>query len=83
MSTHTDTLEHAYRTAEAKAQKLMADKDEAIQKVKDRYAQKLQDANVEARDAQKAWADAVAADALLDRPDGQAVAASLGLTIPG
>lgn len=77
---NTEDLEQDYLNAEAKAQKLMADKDQAIQNVKDRFNQKLQAANDEAHEAQKEWHDALAADALRDRPDGQAVAQALGLT---
>lgn len=80
--TDTNRLEQTYRDAEAKAQKLMAEKDEAVQKTRDRYASRLQEANDEAAAAQKEWLDAVAAEALLDRPDGEAVARSLGLTLP-
>jgi hypothetical protein len=78
----TADLKTAYEQAEAKAQKLMAEKDDAIDKVREKYASKLQQANQYAADAQKAWNDAVAAEALLDRPDGEAVADALGLTLP-
>lgn len=77
----TQDLEQKWRAAEARAQKLMADKDQAIQNVKAKYAEKLQAANDEAHHAQKEYLDAMAADALRDRPDGQAVAQALGLTL--
>lgn len=82
MSEHIDNLREKYEKAEADAQKIMADKDEAIQKVRDRYGERLQKANQKAADAQKEWADAEAANALLDRPDGEALAERLGLELP-
>lgn len=75
-------LQADYEKAEEHAQKIMADKDEAIQKVRDRYGERLQKANQKAADAQKEWADAEAANALLDRPDGEALAERLGLELP-
>jgi hypothetical protein len=77
-----DKLEQTWRDLEAKAQRIMADKDEAIAKVRERYADKQRQANQDAADAQKAYLDADAAAALLDRPDGADVAAALGLTLP-
>lgn len=80
--TDISKLRSDYETAEAKAQKLMADRDEALAKVRDRFDERLQDANQEAADAQKAWMDAEAASALVGRDDAETVAANLGLTLP-
>lgn len=82
MSDHTEKLRADYEQAEQKAQKIMADKDEALQKIRDRYTDKLRDANQAAADAQKTWMDAEAAEVLLDRPDGETVAKVLGLELP-
>lgn len=75
------------KSAEKAAQALMAEKDEAMQKVRDKYWKRLQDANDKAAAAQKEWMDAEAAQALMDRDelsdDGKrALADSLGLTLP-
>jgi hypothetical protein len=80
--TDTNTLKTQYEQAETDAQKLMAEKDDALEKVRTRYGKRLQDANQKAAQAQKAWSDAVAAEALLDRPNGEALAQTLGLTLP-
>jgi hypothetical protein len=40
-----DKLEQTWRDLEAKAQQIMADKDEAIAKVRERYADKQRQAN--------------------------------------
>jgi len=79
MSTHD--LQTAYEVLEAKAYKLQADRDDAIAKVREKYNQKIRDANEDTAIAQKAYLDALAADGLRDRPDGQAVAQALGLTL--
>lgn len=77
----TKDLKKAYEDAEDKAQKIMAERDEAMDKVRSRFDDRLRKANQDAADAQKAWMDAEAVEALKDRPDGEAVAASLGLKI--
>ena len=79
MSKHTDTLRKRWQDAEAKAQKLQADKDDALAKTRDRYSEKLRAAADDAAAAQKEWLDALAGDSLLDRPDGEQIARSLGL----
>jgi hypothetical protein len=79
----TKDLEAAYKDAEAKAFKVQTDRDEAITKVRAKYDDRLRKANNETAQAQKAWLDAQAADALLDRPDGEEVARALGLELPG
>lgn len=71
-----------YEDAEAKAQKLMADKDEALAKVRDRFGGRLRKANDAAAEAQKALNDAEAAAALVGRDDAEIIAANLGLTLP-
>lgn len=80
--TDIDKLRSDYEAAEAKAQKLMADKDEALEKVRDRYGDRLRKANDDAAAAQKALADAEAAAALVGREDAELVASNLGLTLP-
>lgn len=75
-------LKKQYEEAEARAQKIMADRDEALQKVRDRFDDKLREANAEAAEAQKALNDTEAARALMDRPDGRAIADALGLELP-
>lgn len=75
-------LRSDYEKAEAKAQKIMADKDEALAKIRERFTERLQAANDDAAAKQKVWADAEAANALLDRPDGGLVAERLGLELP-
>lgn len=80
--TDIEKLRKASQDAEAKAQKLMAEKDDAMSKVRDRYSAKLAKATDEAAAAQKQLADAEAAQALMDRPDGPSVADALGLTLP-
>jgi hypothetical protein len=77
-----DKLRSDHEQAEQKAQKLMADRDEALAKVRDRYDDKLRAANEEARDAQKAYCDAEAAQALVGRDDAEIVASNLGLSLP-
>lgn len=71
-----------YEQAAANTAKLQAEKDDALAKVYDKYGDRLRDAIDAEAAAQKAWMDDEAARALLDRPDGEAVAASLGLTLP-
>jgi DNA-nicking Smr family endonuclease len=77
-----EKLRSDWEKAEEKAQKLMADKDEALAKVRDRYTDKLQDANDDAAAKQKLYLDAEAAQALVGRPDAETVASNLGLTLP-
>lgn len=74
-------LKKAFEDAEAKGQKLQAERDEAIQKVRDRFDDKLKAANAEAAEAQKAMLDAEVRESLKDRPDGQAIADSLGIKL--
>jgi hypothetical protein len=74
MAYDLDKLRKEYEDAEAKAQKLQADRDEAIAKVRDRYDGKLRAATDAAAAAQKEWRDAEAFVPLLDRPDGESVA---------
>jgi hypothetical protein len=76
------TLRADAKAAEENAQKLQAEKDDAVRKVREKYGKRLAKAVDEAAAAQKKLADGEAADALLDRPDGRAVAEALGLTLP-
>jgi formate hydrogenlyase subunit 6/NADH:ubiquinone oxidoreductase subunit I len=77
-----EKLRAEYEHAEEKAQSLMAAKDDALQKVIDKYRDKMRDANQRLADAQKALCDAEAAAALVGRDDAETVAANLGLTLP-
>lgn len=86
--TDIDKLRSAYEKAEADAQKIMAEKDEALSKIRDRYGDKLRAANDDAAAAQKRLGDAVAAQALANRTDmddaaKQNLATRLGLELPG
>jgi hypothetical protein len=77
-----DKLRAEYERAEAHAHSLQAEKDEAAQKLIDKYRDRQRDANQKAAEAQKALCDAEAAAALVGRPDAETVAANLGLTLP-
>jgi hypothetical protein len=77
-----DKLRAEYERAEAHAHSLQAQKDEAAQKLIDKYRDRQRDANQKAAEAQKALCDAEAAAALVGRPDAETVAANLGLTLP-
>jgi hypothetical protein len=77
-----EELRARFEKAEAEAQKVMADKDDALAKVRDRYAEKLREATDHAAERQKEWLDAEAAAALVGRDDAEAVARTLGLTLP-
>jgi DNA-nicking Smr family endonuclease len=80
----TKDLKTAWQDAEAKAHKLQADKDQALAKVRDRYADKQRKANDEAAAAQKAYLDAQATDELRSRDDqdeAARIAENLGLTL--
>jgi DNA anti-recombination protein RmuC len=77
-----DKLRSDYEKAEQHAQKLQADKDDAIAKVRDQYGDRLRKANDDAAEAQKKLADAEAAAALIGRDDAETVAANLGLELP-
>lgn len=80
MST-VESLEKAWRDAEAKAVKLQNEKDEAVSKVRDRFGDKLRSAVDEAASAQKAFLDAEVVESLRDRPDGEDVARALGVSL--
>ena len=80
--TDIDTLRADYEAAEQKAQKLMAEKDAAMDDIRSHYGDALRAANDEAAAAQKALCDAEAAAALVGRDDAETVAANLGLTLP-
>lgn len=81
MSDTTKELEAKWRAAEADAVRLQNEKDDQIDKVRARYADRQRKAVDKAAKAQKAYLDAQAADALRDRPDGEAVAEALGLEL--
>lgn len=69
-----DKLRADYEQAEAKAQKIMAEKDDAIAKIRDKYTDRLRTANDDAAAAQKRLLDAEVVEALRDRPDGEQIA---------
>lgn len=75
------SLEKAWREAEGKAQKLQSEKDDALAKVNDRYGDSLPAAVDAAAAAQQEWLDAQVIESLRDRPDGEAVARTLGLSL--
>jgi hypothetical protein len=82
-----ERLRKDYERLERVAQDVMAEKDEAIAKVRERYGDKLRRATDEAAAKQKEWMDAEATAALIERypdPDERrAVMASRGLDLPG
>jgi cell fate (sporulation/competence/biofilm development) regulator YmcA (YheA/YmcA/DUF963 family) len=63
-----EKLRAEYERVEAKAHALQAEKDEAAQKLIDKYRDRQRDANQKAAEAQKALCDAEAAAALVGRP---------------
>lgn len=82
MTKTTNDLKQAWQDAEAKAQKIMADKDEAVQKIRTRFDERLRAANNKAAEAQKAYLDADAVDELRSRDDQEnaaRIAENLGL----
>lgn len=85
--TDIDKLRAEFEQTEAKAQNLMAEKDDAVQKVREKYADKLRDLNNQAAAVQKKLNDAEAAQGIADRDDldddgKQRLAENLGLTLP-
>ena len=92
-----ETMKAEYEQAEAEAHSIQAERDDALQALRDTYDQRLQDAVDAAAEKQSEWMDAEAANALAarvvteDRPlEGDEVtqeyadgkAAELGLTLP-
>jgi hypothetical protein len=77
----TKDLKQKWEQAEAEAVKLQNEKDDAVEKVRAKYTDRLRKAVDKAADAQKKYLDAEATDALRDRPDGEAVAQALGLKL--
>jgi hypothetical protein len=79
----TKDLQAAWQNAEAKAQAIMAEKDDAIDKVRAKYADKLRKATQDAADAQKVFLDADAAQHVINRDESVdtkvALLVSLGL----
>jgi predicted RNase H-like nuclease len=82
MSDTTKNLKKAWQDAESAAIALQNEKDEAIDKVRAKYGDRLRKANDEAAAAQKKYLDAEAAAALVGRDDAELVASNLGLTLP-
>ena len=79
--TDLETLRTAFERAEQNAQQIMAEKDSKLNEIRDLYNDRLRHANFEAAQAQKDLADAEAANTLKDQPDGEALAAQLGLSL--
>lgn len=77
-----EKLRKDYEAAEAARVKLDAEYEEKRVALKDKYVDRLSEAGQKAADAQKALCDAEAAAALVGRPDAEAVAKTLGLTLP-
>ena len=81
-----DKLREEYEAADAAAVKLSAEHHEKTQKavrdLKDRYHDRIWEANRKAAAAQKAYLDAEAAAALVGRDDARETADRLGLTLP-
>lgn len=85
MTDHLDDIRAASEKAEQDAQTLMAQKDDALRKVKDRYSDRLRKAVDKAAAAQRRLRDAEATQALAARDDldddaKHALADELGLT---
>jgi hypothetical protein len=80
--TSTDKLREDWQKAEAEAIRIQAEKDKAIDEIRAKYGDRQRKAVDEAAAKQKVYLDAEAAAALVGRPDGPAVAAALGLTLP-
>ena len=79
--TDLEALRTAFEQAEQHAQWIMAEKDAKLNEIGSVYDDRLRHANLEAAQAQKRLADAEAADALKDEPDGDVLAEALGLSL--
>lgn len=79
MAVNIDKLQTDATSADEKAAKLQAEKDDAVAKARNRYTERIQKANQDAADAQKRLNDAQAVEALRDRPDAAAVARAVNL----
>jgi hypothetical protein len=81
-----DQLREEYEAADAAAIKLSGEYHNKVQKavgdLKERYGAQIAEATQKAAEAQKAYCDAEAAEALKDRPGGAELAEALGLTLP-
>lgn len=81
-----DELREAYEAADQEAIRLTGEyetaRNTALSELKAQYKSQLDEAVEAAAKAQKAYCDAEAAHALLDRPDGESIAQSLGLELP-
>jgi hypothetical protein len=77
-----EQLRGRYVEAEARLHELDAEYQAARAAVDAEYGPRLHALGAEAHRLQGELCDAEAVDALLDRPDGQAVADALGLTLP-
>lgn len=69
----TKDLKQKWEDAEAEAQKIMAEKDEAMAKVRERYDERLRKANARAAEAQTAFLNHEVLESLRDRSDKWAV----------
>lgn len=79
--TGIERLRAQFEAAEQKAQKIMAQKDADLARIRNKYRERLQRANQQTADVQKRLNDAEAVEQLKDRPDGEAVAKALGLEL--
>lgn len=84
--TQLDDLRVAYESADQQATGLTGEyetaRNAALAELKAQYKPQIDEAVEAAAKAQKAYCDAEAAHALLDRPDGESIAQSLGLELP-
>lgn len=76
-----EDLKTRFEDADAEAARLSNEYDEKRAQLKNEYQDRLRDANQQAADAQKQYADVIAAQALKDDPDGERIAESLGLSL--
>lgn len=77
-----EELRQENEQAHAELYELQTAKDAAVEALYEEWRPKLWEAQDKAAAAQKAMCDREAAEALLDRPDGEAVARTLGLELP-
>jgi hypothetical protein len=76
-----EELRTAHEDAETDLFQKQAAYDRALEALREEHLDGLREARDSAAKAQKALCDAEAAEALRDRPDGEAVAAALGLEL--
>lgn len=77
-----EKLQADWEKAEAHAVKLSNQYSEAREKARERFQDRVREANQKAADAQKRLNDAKAIEGLKGRDDAEEVAAALGLELP-